>query len=567
MRSRLLLSWLVIVLAMTVLVLPGLSLAASNVPKGGKGPKWRQTPIPTATSTPRATTTPTPSATSTPTPSATSTPQVTHTPTPTTTPVTSPPSGTLPTLLKAYLIHGPQPDYEIVRYRPRQFAVGLDADAGDKVARVDSVGPYAGWDVLNTPNREISTVMNMSNWLELTLDRPATLAVVWRGGSPLPSWLSGWSRGQDVVINGRNTPTYTRSFSTGNVTLGSVYDPQATDRYSRDTYLVLFGEANGTPTKAPAVPAGREAPQPNQTCPAWVHDQYVTTGPDGKTYPTWHPQIDPVYWCYFHHEHGSDPSPHKPAFGYAGAQMDMSEPHPGFKVYKFASGDVTVIATHHFGTANAVGAACTRFHGYEIAAYRNGVLAGNVTLMADHGKSQHARTDTDLRPRNCPDQAAEADADGSNGVRKFQVATMDPVGYEPWRIDFRKVVITRLASITINTHSRIADCNTLECFENVPTGDQGEFRAVQYAHGFGIQAGQYTGEFYSDVYGRTILPAGAPGAVRQYVAPGANAVLPDLPAATDECYQDHPFGGKYVCQDISPINENQNIEGALRSPN
>src|SRR4051812_17627330 len=28
-------------------------------------------------------------------------------------------------------------------------------------------------------------------------------------------------------------------------------------------------------------------------CPAWVHARYVTTGPDGKPYPTWHPPIDP----------------------------------------------------------------------------------------------------------------------------------------------------------------------------------------------------------------------------------------------------------------------------------
>lgn len=476
-------------------------------------------------------------------------------------------SSPTPTLLARYLIRGPQPDYHIVRYRPRQFAVGLDADPGDKIARVDNAGPYTGWDVLNTPNREISTILDMDDWLDLTLSRSATLAVVWRGDDPLPHWLSGWNRGQNVVINGEDTPTYTRLFPTGDVRLGSVYDPGASNRVARDTYLVLFAEANGVPASPPFVPAGREVPQPNQTCPSWVHDQYVTIGPDGKPYRTWHQQIDPVHWCYFHHEHGSDPAPHRPAFGYAAAQVGMTEPHEGFKVYKFVNGKVTVVATHHFGTANAVGAACARFHEYGLAAYADTVLVGDLYLLADHGKSQHARTDTDLRPRNCPNQAAEADADGSSGVRKFQVATMDPIGYEPWRIDFGKVIIADLAMFSVNTHARITDCNTLECYENVPTGDQGEFRAVVYGWGFGISAGPYTGVFYSDVYGRSIKQAGEPGAVRQYIAPGAAAVIPDLTVATDECYQEHPFGGKYVCQDISPINEDQNIEGALRSPN
>src|SRR5438067_7518874 len=48
-------------------------------------------------------------------------------------------------------------------------------------------------------------------------------------------------------------------------------------------------------------------PVAGQMCPSWVHDQYVTVGPDGKTYATWHPPVDPQYGCYFGHEHGADP--------------------------------------------------------------------------------------------------------------------------------------------------------------------------------------------------------------------------------------------------------------------
>lgn len=476
--------------------------------------------------------------------------------------------GNQPTLLSAYLIRGPQPDYEIVKYQPRQFAAGHDADPGDKTARIDDPGAYAGWDVMNTPNREINTIMDRNDWIDLTLTRAARLAIAWRGGEPLPAWLSGWTRSSDVVINGFTVPTYVRDVQAGVLQLGSVYDPDAPYRYSRDNYLILFAEADGTPSPAPATPDGYEPPQPNTTCPAWVHDQYVTTGPDGQTYRTWHPQIDPVFWCYFHHEHGSDPSPHKPVFGYTAARMGMEEGHEGFKVYTFNEADgVKIVVTHHFGSARPSKAACVRFHTFDMAVYQAGALLADIHVMADHGKSQHARTDIDLTPPDCPNQAAEADADGSTGVRKFQVASMDPVGYEPWRIDFAKVIIGRLAEFSVNTPSRIADCNTLACDADVPTGDQGEFRFATYGPGFGIQAGERTGEFYTDPLGRTFKNAGDAEAVWQFVAPGANVSVTSIAAADHECYIAHPFGGPYVCQQQDPLETNQNIEGALRSPN
>ncbi|MGE5224945.1 MAG: hypothetical protein ACM3PY_21120 [Omnitrophica WOR_2 bacterium] len=78
----------------------------------------------------------------------------------------------------------------------------------------------------------------------------------------------------------------------------------------------------------------------SQICPAFVHDRYTTTGPDGKKYPTWHPSVDPVYRCYFDHEHGSDPHSYigfaqsgLPAFGYTAAQAGIQESHAGYKVY------------------------------------------------------------------------------------------------------------------------------------------------------------------------------------------------------------------------------------------
>lgn len=69
-----------------------------------------------------------------------------------------------------------------------------------------------------------------------------------------------------------------------------------------------------------------------------MHDRHVAQGPDGNMYPTWHPQVDPEYRCYFTHDHGDDPrtsiaNPTLPPFGYIGAVAGFDEPHEGFKVF------------------------------------------------------------------------------------------------------------------------------------------------------------------------------------------------------------------------------------------
>lgn len=97
-------------------------------------------------------------------------------------------------------------------------------------------------------------------------------------------------------------------------------------------------------TNTPVPPATNTPVPPDdddlagKECPAWVHDRFVTEGPDGNIYPTWHPQVDPEYGCYFTHEHGDDPTTSianssLPAFGYIGSVGGFEEPHEGFKVF------------------------------------------------------------------------------------------------------------------------------------------------------------------------------------------------------------------------------------------
>jgi hypothetical protein len=105
----------------------------------------------------------------------------------------------------------------------------------------------------------------------------------------------------------------------------------------RQTRLTLPGETVNQAVRAMIF--GR--PVLSRTiCPEEVHAKYVTTGPDGKVYPTWHPPVDLEHGCYFDHEHGSDPSSYlgfehsgMPAFGFTAALAGTREPHSGYKVF------------------------------------------------------------------------------------------------------------------------------------------------------------------------------------------------------------------------------------------
>jgi len=87
------------------------------------------------------------------------------------------------------------------------------------------------------------------------------------------------------------------------------------------------------------VPASRAMyrwhPGSHDSCTQEQHDAYAVVGPDGRSYPTWHPPTGPG-GCSFGHEHGRDPhGSHLFAevgdipFGYASEMLAASDPaHP-----------------------------------------------------------------------------------------------------------------------------------------------------------------------------------------------------------------------------------------------
>lgn len=463
-------------------------------------------------------------------------------------------------------------DWSKVAYRPRQFAKGLvivDPSWGAKT--VEDAGAYVGWDILPTYNYSVHRVETLANWTEIELNRAAVLTVVWRGGAVVPNWLAAWTKAGNVVVSGKTLPTYQKSFGAGLVSLGGVYNPSDSPTAVRDTYWILFAEADGGPSPAPLVPAGREAPVPNATCPTWVHEQYTATGPDGVAYATWHHQIDPVYWCYHRHEHGTNPlwfaSDKMPAFGYTAAKHGMTEPHTGFKNHVFDSQDGTRwMVTHHFGTAG-IGRACNRFHTVDIAVRNiaSGELLADLHLMGDFGKSVVNTTDVPYTPPACPTQAS--DAAGSSGIRKIPSQADGPTFYEPWRVDLKKTLFGFVGDFTINSPEGIVICNNSTCDQAVTTGKTGARHFFTPNLGpkgdyFSLVGGSNTGVFYTDPSGAKRLNAGDPGAVRQYIKAGMKA---SVQIAGIHCWDVYAWGKKLVC-DASNGNSTCR-EGSITPPN
>jgi hypothetical protein len=463
--------------------------------------------------------------------------------------------------------------WSTVKYRPRQFTRGLtivDQTWGPRV--VEDVGTYDNWDVLNTLNASVHRIEKRADWLVIEVNRAVTLAVIWRWSAPVPAWLGSWTKAGNVKISGKVFPTYRKKFPAGSINLGGVYDPSDSPGNStRDTYWVLLAEEDGLPSPAPVVPGGRSTPAPNETCPAWVHDQYVATGPDGKSYPTWHHLIDPVYWCYHRHEHGTNPvwfsGDKKPLFGYTCGRHGMTEPHQGYKNFVFDSNDGTRwMVTHHFGTAG-LGRACNRFHTTDIVvrSIASGEILADLHIMGDFGKAVVNSSGKALTPPTCPDQAVQAAQ--SHGIRKLPSQADGATMYEPWRVALNSEVFGFIASFTINNPDAMVICNNSTCDQPVVTGATGSkrfFTPNGDARGnrFGIVAGENSGVFYTDVHGTKVVSSSDPQAVPQYIKPGARMQV--LHNGT-HFYDVHAWGKKFVpnATDGNPTDR----EGSIQAPN
>ena len=364
---------------------------------------------------------------------------------------------------------------------------------------------------------------NRQEWLHLEFNRDATLRVVWNG-EEIPSWLSQWKE-IDTVEEKRRT--FEKTFKRDQIAkLGR--------GEAKGSYNLLIGEGDGSNPLIPDLPTGiSERPVPNQTCPAWVHDQYVAGHPDdGRMYRTWHPSIDPVYWCYFGHEHGSDPSlvNYTPHFGYTAAKNNnQDERHEGFKGFAFKNNDINWYLNVH-ATTGLASRLCVRFHTAVLAATdSDGKLLAELSFKADFGEARATEGDRPvIKSADCPQEDLAA-ADTGAEKRLRVIDEFGNEGYEQWSFigqDFLGLVLER-GRIKIDIRNPVTGCNNLRCDEFVvASAKRGDLRTlkvsgnleVDYREESDMSDGKKDGYFYTDPQGTEFLKANDKNAVRQYVA-------------------------------------------------
>jgi hypothetical protein len=501
-------------------------------------------------------------------------------------------------LLQTYEASGAEAaHYDLTAYRPRQFAAGaVLPDSAFGARTVTDAGAYGGWDYLHLPNQGISRTFT-GDLVTVTLNRPARVGVVWPGGTAAadrPAWLQaggGWSDGGEVQSRrGDGTQAlhvYLKDVAAGAHVFGAANDSAG---QLRSVYALLFAESGGVPSPAPAQ-RGSPAAQPNQACPAWLTSGHTTAAMGVETH-TWHRQIDPEYWCYYQHEHGSDPAllapsdfpGWTPAFGRAAKAAGITENDEGFKAAYFEKDDTGWYLWMHFGTANAANAACQPVHEVGIAATRlsDRVLLADVAFMANHGKAVENTTQTPLQTV-CRNQSLEP----GTGARSFPVyngsdGPANPTMYEPWRFDPTGTVFGISATYTMNTPDPGTICLDSACSSNYVTGLAGTRRFLSVIGGFGITqasaASGAVGTFYTNPTGTQVVSSTTPGAVRQYLRSGARFAYTYLGDngschtgdAADSAHNDR-FSAAYVCDaghdGGGSQGTPQTLERSLRMPN
>jgi hypothetical protein len=505
--ARLIMVWLVLVVIVA-------TFAGSTAAHHGKG----RHPTFTPTTAPPTATIPASPVATTPAPTSTMPPI-----TPTATAVPNPPTNQ-PALVHAYWLQqdSGSPSYNLTRYMPRQFepgAVVFDAAYGNFEILTTGVGQ--GCDVFPSLNMGRMRVTVASDVHTFAMNRAATVYVVNRTSLvQSPQWIRDLSNVGTMTVKRSSTgAVYTYNlFETSAAAGTATFGGASVAGESKDLPWFVFCEANGSPSGEPITPAGLAVPVANQYCPAWVHDQYG----DG-----WHAQIDPVYWCYFGHEHGSDPawfdpSYPPPVFNQTATMAGGSENHVGFKVYVFddLNGRYRYRILHHFGTAGQA-RACAEFHTVEVVIkdLTTGAIVADVRFMGDYGESRNTDTNVPLTPSQCPDQAATSTG---TGVRLIPVGPTG-TGYEPWRFDQTGNVLGMLGGFTINTGDQITHCNDNACSAVTVRNDivSGTARFWTDADlGWVAPRHSLDGRFCTDAMAMAVVDCAASGALPQFVALG-----------------------------------------------
>lgn len=257
----------------------------------------------------------------------------------------------------------------------------------------------------------------VEDWLTMEFNRDARVCILVHSDTykygdtvKIDGWemigLVEWSPGKDKVMLGslkadyRGNPMSWGFVGCKDVEKGKMTVPHADlleGSHKITGYSILFGEKDGKGSKEPSVPDGWEKIKSNEKCPEDLHDLWVVEVDDGDKsvegvkWKSWHPQIDPIYWCYYGHEHGSDPgmAGYKARFHYTAYKNGkQDEPHLHFKGYVVPAGDSLMYFNVHAETSS-VRRINEPFHSVVIAATdkKSGELQMELSCKGNFGFS------------------------------------------------------------------------------------------------------------------------------------------------------------------------------------
>jgi hypothetical protein len=429
--------------------------------------------------------------------------------------------------------------------------------------RQSSFEGYKGWDMLSVPGPWATPTDG--KWLTLSLNRDAVLTVLiqeWAEEAQATTWLQDWKKGSSSAKNERGENviyvTYSKDFAVGSVTLPPI------ENYG---YTLLLAEKGGIPSTEPILPEGvTERPQPNESCPAWLSsDVWVAPGIDSKLYKTWHPQIDPIYWCYYEHDHGSDPSlvGYQPTFEYiAFVNNNQPELHEGFKGFAIqdTEKDIGWYINIHSETG-VISRVCTRVHTVVFAATKlsTGEKLLELGYKGDFGAmigTFNGAEDKVVQPTlaNCPNQ--QAIADETNASRRIRIGK-DNHNYERWDGGANRFLGMTFpewsTGMGVDIRNPATACFNESCSSAIPTDENADRRtigftdlSIKYDKVLDASDGKPgDGYFLTDVYGEFNGDA-SKDVVRQFIKPGFEALL-------DERYStEDPWRSLYVPERAVP---------------
>lgn len=409
-----------------------------------------------------------------------------------------------------------------------------------------------GWDLWDLPDDGSPTVYEREDWAHFRLARDATVGVAWMDERGPDAWLSDWTPAGEVTVKGEIGQLYTKVLSAGWHSL-----PSFNIRPAGRIYELLFAEADGKATPYPAAPDGLEQPVPNQYCPDWVHDRHTAPDFRGIERATWHPQVDPVYGCYFGHEHGSDPSwvdpDYEPAFDVYAHVAGNGEAHEGFKVMTFQGDNESRWALVIHWTSGLDMRKCVRFHAYEAYAVD---AAGNTVVdilgKGDTGGLSNSTTGDRVAPDDCPDVNEDLNSFAIKNIPQYP-----DTGYESWQIHFGDALpdVGRIFHATTAPALLCADSNCDAMMANANPDRMGTQRwsntYSEYGSYFGFDGGAKGRTFCTDYKGSTELSCDSPASVPQFVAPGQHTVSDQ----GSRFYPLDPWTGLLLGSDLDPDNK------------